>query len=1021
MSSSTPRNNSLQHHSSSPSSSKEEIDLLKRLSELSIKGKHIKSGELLKLLRQLTLFDKDEIEVEFLVSVVDKTFVPLLKSLIGKDSDDSRKVINLLHYFIRRALSTASMLELHAVKPSNKNSLLGGLDNLNDSGFGLDDDDNMNNNRNIDSRLNSNYADENIFEIITNILIRKEVYTGQKVAEINHKHIPRRMEALRTITNIFLAKADPNIQEVIARSLLIYDQATGKSNTASKIRRVSSWKKETDDKWLMSQAAIGCAYRCLLASTDPKSLTTELSLKIVVRALGSNNPATSRHAARFLYEAAMDIPQDIAPILLEQVMPRMPKNIKSTAPPDQLSHEDHFTSTRMLDLYSHLVIECTDEDGISTSFFKAIVVVMCNDRRWRIRLHAARALAHAASKSWNKLQDCFICANDEGEVFDIFMESDGGNNNTSNNVNNNNNNNNNNLTGRTRSKSLETAFNMKLMFSLANMLAEALSIATQIYEQEQQHFAGNNHSNGGDNNNNNYDHDDSDVFFDINSNGGDEKDIRNDFASSVLFFHAILRTIAAVGRQHIRYVFVANHKTNVTNDFTENVIDGTEALRATLTSQISSLTSFSIASIRLQAMLALLWLTPAPSEYHNSQSNEEGASYINDLKHFRTILYSIEEFPREMGREFFHSFKERICLSPSLTPLLLRWYYYPFARNACDIKYIVDLWNTCSDLGPEPRQWTLRQIFSLLDGDHGYYNNNNNNKNDKNRNFYELQEVQRAAIQFIGNFGYELCHPTSSGRKWRSNSAIESLFSVNKFTRTQSMNIAHISKLKNKCFAALMLRLFRYAWFNTVHTRLVTLETLFKLGNSPYASAIIILVVYNFFINIEKCCNMNGTDKSWGLETIVRPAINVLKKRLNQIATKVGNNVIWKPLKKVVLKYRVAQKLKQSLMQTSFGIDNNNNNGFEKKISDFMAFDDDSLLLPGLQSTANLMEDGHGNDDIMVDNNNNNNDDGNWMNFSPPPSGGSSGNNNDSNLLDFDGFDNVSNVPKIDVTNPFAL
>ena len=145
MSSSTPRSNNLQHHSSSPSSSKEEIDLLKRLSELSIKGKHIKSGELLKLLRQLTLFDKDEIEVEFLVSVVEKTFVPLLKSLIGKDSDDSRKVINLLHYFIRRALSTASMLELHAVKPSNKNSLLGGLDNLNDSGFGLDDDDNMNN------------------------------------------------------------------------------------------------------------------------------------------------------------------------------------------------------------------------------------------------------------------------------------------------------------------------------------------------------------------------------------------------------------------------------------------------------------------------------------------------------------------------------------------------------------------------------------------------------------------------------------------------------------------------------------------------------------------------------------------------------------------------------------------------------------------------------------------------------------------------------------------------------------
>ena len=82
----------------------------------------------------------------------------------------------------------------------------------------------------------------------------------------------------------------------------------------------------------------------------------------------------------------------------------------------------------------------------------------------------------------------------------------------------------------------------------------------------------------------------------------------------------ILRTIAAVGRQHIRYFFVANHKTNLADSFTGNAVNGTEALRATLTSQISSLTNFPIASIRLQAMLALLWLTPAPSEYHNTSS-----------------------------------------------------------------------------------------------------------------------------------------------------------------------------------------------------------------------------------------------------------------------------------------------------------------------------------------------------------------------------------------------------------------
>ena len=109
-------------------------------------------------------------------------------------------------------------------------------------------------------------------------------------------------------------------------------------------------EKETNDKWLMSQVALGCAYRCLLASGDSSSLLTELSLKIVVRALGSNNPASSRHAARFLFQAVKSIPHEIAPILLEQVMPRMPKNTKSTAPPNQLSHEDHFTATQYVRL-----------------------------------------------------------------------------------------------------------------------------------------------------------------------------------------------------------------------------------------------------------------------------------------------------------------------------------------------------------------------------------------------------------------------------------------------------------------------------------------------------------------------------------------------------------------------------------------------------------------------------------------------------------------------------------------------
>ena len=79
--------------------------------------------------------------------------------------------------------------------------------------------------------------------------------------------------------------------------------------------------------------------------------------------------------------------------------------------------------------------------------------------------------------------------------------------------------------------------------------------------------------------------------------------------------------------------------------------------RATLTSQISSLTSFPIASIRLQAMFALLWLTPAPSEYHNSQSDEDGVAYINDLNIFENIVL-YQRVSSRNGMEFLHSLKK---------------------------------------------------------------------------------------------------------------------------------------------------------------------------------------------------------------------------------------------------------------------------------------------------------------------------------------------------------------------------
>jgi hypothetical protein len=832
----------------------QEKDITRRLLHLaSLSGKQLKSADVLKQLRSLTLFDRGDVESGILVMLLENTLVPLFHRFMEKDSDDARKVIRLLHYYIRRALRASTMLQLHRgdQNPSSRQS-----------------------------RRSSQYDEEDIFETILNSLTNMDIFPGQRVPELNHKHVPRRLEALRTIATIFSVRQDPAIQTLITRQLMYVQE----DSLRKQARRALSWKREVSDNWSMSHAVLGAAHKCLLYSkNDSELLQPDLSLPIATRALTSTNPATARYAARFLYVAAKSRPKDVGAVLLEHIMPRAATKGTDTRPPERLGHADAITSIRMLDTYSLLVQSLSDEE-VTSKFYKAIVIVMCNARQGRIRLHAIRSLAKAASVSWSKLQDCTVWSNDEGNIFDISIDRNAG------------------LDGQMAGNDeSRVGFPRKLMYVLATMLSEALVRATAAIENKngtQSHSSGKPEPNG-------------------------EETVS--FADSTLFSHAILRTIAAVGRQHIQYVFVATHNQNL--DMTEvHVGNGTEALRASLEGSISKLTESAVASVRLQAMLALLWLAPAPDEYNRIRVDERTQA----LEHFRRALFNSVPLSKEMAVEFLRHFKERVRLSPSLANLLLRWGHYPFSENACSSEEMTELWRLCMELGSDSRQEVLKEVFSLLDGDHVAMADLPNRRSGVGRKRAEMEELQRAAIRFLGERGHDLCHRDHTvGGNWASgvggvgmpNGGLESLFSKHNVLPKQnpSVDMAHVVKISNKCTRSLLLRIFRHSWFNSVHTRTVALEALASLACSPYASSMVTIVVFDFFRNVRSFVSNHPVQgRLWPI-FVVRRGIKLMNDRLQYISSVVQSGKTWKP-KKLELSYPEAEKLGENFRNKTFGI-----------------------------------------------------------------------------------------------------
>ena len=836
--------------------------VLKRLTELASshgKSSNVRSSDVLKLLRALAVFDKNDIEAGIFTTLLAQTFIPLLRIFLEKDSDDARKVIRLLHYFVRRSLLSTTTFLMYQEEESKKALA--------------------------ETSFHSGYDDDDIFEMVSSTLTNMDIYPGQKVPEMNHKHTPRRMEALRTLATVFSVNKSVALQALITKQLMLNVEGSSTRVAGRKIGRSSlvglPWKKDNDvEKWSMSLTVLGAAYQCLMCTGDKSTLLApDTALPTVVRALASTNPATARYAASYLYQASRDSPEKIAQMMLNHLFPRSSLTTISTAPPERLVHDDDTATVRMLDIYAHLVQVLSDFHQ-RNQFYKAIVIVMCNDKRWRIRLHAARELAKAASVSWSRLQDCYVCANDEGQVFDIYMESEDANEDTQERI----------------------GMPMKLMYVLANMLSEALVMSSQYSGIRHDH-----HLQGGARH---------------NYSASDSLDSRK-LVGSTLLLHAVLRTVAAVGRQHVRYVFVANHSANLDQSHSGNIIHGTEALRASLVGEISKLTKSTVASLRLQAMLALLWLAPAPDEYNRTVEQDQ----THALECFKRALFMTEVFPEEMANEFLRYFKERVRLSPAMASLILRWCHYPLAEKACTSNNMVALWKLCVQLNVHSRQEALLQIFSFLDGDHPAMADLNHRTKMQPHKLREFEELQKASIWFLGQYAYEITHAHSAQQDRKVKHSVEGLFKFETSAFEESTTVAekslsecsYISLVENKCLRSAILRIIRYSLFSSWHTKVVAMQALRSIACSKYATAITTLAIFDFFSSIKCFASsspLNGV--GWPL-AYVFDGLEEVDTRLQTITHAVQMGKMWSP-DKLDLTYPEAEDLKRQMIETSFGI-----------------------------------------------------------------------------------------------------
>jgi hypothetical protein len=598
---------------------------------------------------------------------------PIINHICEKDTDDSRKILRVAHYLLRRVLSSPH-------------------------GRGIPKD------------------------------VIESIVATLKSREMTHKHFPRRMEALRTLASCLRCTREP---ETFLNQLLVLVRS-GLKDCLTWEQRVSVAKRRKEiltlhqELWL-AQAYFSSSAYIVHHSFDQASRASSAELlEYYIFGICSKSVPVARNCASQLLALASSQPELVA----TKLAPLLPQHHSMH---DVLQLSDEFVCVKMLDTFcclasgkSVVVIKNHNRSReYREQFSEAIAFVLATDERWRVVLHAIRALANV---SWSAIKNSQMFVDESGDVVGVSLHQ-------SNSMNTNN------IIG-TNNHLMPLALMDRVINQLSNGLVRGLNILSHLSSDHMNH----------------------------------EKDIKSKQVQEglsenqpCLFVHTVLRTIAAVGRCHAVHL--------VQSKSAQFVIDvpsrGTDALQTVLAPNLWKLAISSSDSIRLQSLLALVWLAPSPPEsvvtdaektcYHLSKDPKNHADWTqtqSTLDDLELLLEKTPPLPQELAQELLRQFRGRVALSPTLSPLLLRWRHFLVGREV-SVGGTISIWQTCLRLGDFARSALLSSLFDIINGDQpSFIGNKNVTFEDSNRSRLSHLRLRRAALWMLGQHGVQLCGPS---------------------------------------------------------------------------------------------------------------------------------------------------------------------------------------------------------------------------------------------------------------------
>ena len=335
--------------------------------------------------------------------------LPLITSICSKDTDDSRKILRLAHYLLRRVLQS----------PHGKN------------------------------------IPSDILETLIATL---------KTKELIHKHIPRRMESLRTLTCCLNNIHEP---ETLVNELLLIVRS-GLKNLITWKSRLATTKRRKEilalhqELWL-AQSYFSTSGYILNSSVQQiaSNISSKELLNYYIFGICSVHPAVARNCASQLLILAKTRSLLVANALL----PLLPHCWLQNGKRSLIYLEEEFVCVKMLDVFCILgnlnknqtttnqhsnesvtkssqsfdSLESLDSldsmesskslksssqqlKELSVQYCKAIAFVLATDTRWRVILHAIRSLGNV---SWLLIEQTQMAVNDGGDVVNVSIHSNG--------------------------------------------------------------------------------------------------------------------------------------------------------------------------------------------------------------------------------------------------------------------------------------------------------------------------------------------------------------------------------------------------------------------------------------------------------------------------------------------------------------------------------------------------------------------------------------------------------------------